>query len=200
MGGQVQKMSSFAVSQSGTANPAQIGGVIATNIAIQCNITVTTPSPIVFTANSGTSVFTTLTAHGLVLGQIVQVSNAGGGLPTGLSAATNYFVIPVDSLDFKLATSLANAQAGTNLTISTVGTGTQTVTATALAGATVALQKSNDGINWSVDGTAVSVTATGTYWLEKTLSTALQYRAFYTLTAGSISSNEFWAIIGDNMD
>lgn len=86
-----------------------------------------------FTANSGTGVFTAAN-HGLVTGWAVMVKNSGGALPTGLSAATVYWVIVLDTNTYKLATSRANALAGTALSISDNGTGTQTATTTASAG------------------------------------------------------------------
>lgn len=58
-----------------------------------------------------------------------RVQLTGAGLPTGLSAATNYYVIPYqrkDTVRIKLATSLANALAGTVVNITATGTGTIT--------------------------------------------------------------------------
>jgi hypothetical protein len=86
-----------------------------------------------FTANDATSTFTAAN-HGLRTGQPVQVSESGGALPSGLSAATTYFAIYVDANDFQLATSRANAFAGTEVTISTNGSGTLTVATVATAG------------------------------------------------------------------
>lgn len=81
----------------------------------------------VFTADNTTEIFTA-TAHGLQTGDgPFQVSNSGGALPTGLATLTNYWVIVIDANTFYLATSLANALAGTHLLISTNGTGTQTL-------------------------------------------------------------------------
>ena len=65
-------------------------------------------------------------AHGYVTGDTVILSNTGGGLPGGLSATT-YYVIKVDANTFSLATSLANAYAGTAINITTQGTGTHHV-------------------------------------------------------------------------
>lgn len=74
----------------------------------------------------------TATGHGLLTGDgPVRVSNAGGALPGGLVAATDYWVIRVDDDVFKLATSFANAVAGTAVALSTDGTGTQTLSDTA---------------------------------------------------------------------
>lgn len=85
----------------------------------------------VFTATNGTETFTKV-AHGLLTGDgPIQVSNAGGALPAGLVAATDYWVIKVDADNFMLATTRANAFAGTNLLITTDGTGVQTASDTA---------------------------------------------------------------------
>jgi hypothetical protein len=80
-----------------------------------------------FTADSTTDQ-AAHTAHGLNTGDgPVQVSNSGGGLPAGLAAATNYWVIRVDADHVSFATSLANALAGTAIDLTTNGTGTQTL-------------------------------------------------------------------------
>lgn len=49
-------------------------------------------------------------------------------LPAGLSTGTDYYVIRVTDSTFKLATSYANAIAGTQINITDAGTGTHTVT------------------------------------------------------------------------
>ena len=79
-----------------------------------------------FTADSTTDKLNKV-AHGLETGDgPIGVSNAGGGLPAPLAAATDYWVIKVDADNFYVATSLANAYAGTRIDITTNGTGTQT--------------------------------------------------------------------------
>lgn len=63
-------------------------------------------------------------------GDRVQLTTSGS-LPTGLSLATNYFVIPYQrkgTKRIKLATSLANALAGTAINFTTTGSGTMTIT------------------------------------------------------------------------
>lgn len=89
----------------------------------------------VFTAVAATDICSTIAAHGMSTGWVVQVSNAGGALPAGLAAVTNYWVIRVDDLNFKLATSYANAIAGTAIDLTTNGTGVQTMDTVATAGA-----------------------------------------------------------------
>jgi len=72
----------------------------------------------------------TMTAvlHGLVTGDPVKVSNSGGALPAPLSASAQYFVINASANTFKLATTYANAMAGTAINLTSDGTGTQTAT------------------------------------------------------------------------
>lgn len=68
----------------------------------------------------------TKTAHGLATGDQVYLQTTGA-LPTGLSANTTYYVIYVDANTFRLATSLANAQAGTAINTSGSQSGTHTL-------------------------------------------------------------------------
>lgn len=81
----------------------------------------------VFTADA-TSNQLAITGHGLQTGDgPLQVTNSGGALPSPLVAATNYYAILVDANHFKLATSLANAVAGTFIDLTTAGSGTNTI-------------------------------------------------------------------------
>lgn len=83
-----------------------------------------------FSANAATDAITFASPDETFdLGDKVQVSNAGGGLPGGLSAATDYYVIRLrDGTDkVQLATSYANALAGTAIDITTAGTGTHSI-------------------------------------------------------------------------
>ena len=84
-----------------------------------------------FTAANATEIFTAV-AHGLLTGDgPFQVSNSGGGLPTGLTAATDYYIIKIDADTFYLAASRALAYVGTAVAITCDGTGTQTISDTA---------------------------------------------------------------------
>jgi hypothetical protein len=56
----------------------------------------------------------TLAAHGMLTGDVVVVTSAVNGLSTN----TLYYVIVASSSTFKLATSMANAKAGTNVSMS----------------------------------------------------------------------------------
>lgn len=71
-------------------------------------------------------------AHGLETGDgPFTLSNSGGALPAGLSAATDYYAVQVIGGDdwFRVAESLEDAYAGTYVTLSGDGTGTHTLTA-----------------------------------------------------------------------
>lgn len=59
-------------------------------------------------------------------GRVVQVLTTGS-LPSPLTAATTYFVIQVSPLVVKLASSYANAMAGTAIDLTTAGSGTNSI-------------------------------------------------------------------------
>ena len=88
--------------------------------------------------NDHTTSINTATGHKLRTGMPVQVSNSGGALPTGLSAATTYWANVIDANTFYLYDTLAHAQAGGSTgkkTTTDDGSGTQTMTTVATAGA-----------------------------------------------------------------
>ena len=61
-------------------------------------------------------------------GNAVEVTNSGGALPSPLATDTVYYVIRVSDSVLKLATTAANAAAGTAIDLTDAGNGTQTVT------------------------------------------------------------------------
>lgn len=70
----------------------------------------------------------TLPAHGLKTAQgPLFISNAGGSLPTGLAASTPYWPIAIDPNTLQLASTYANAVAGTPIVPSAQGSGTDTL-------------------------------------------------------------------------
>lgn len=69
----------------------------------------------------------TETAHGLVTGDAITLSTTGT-LPDPLATSTTYYVIRDDADTFKLATTAANATAGTQINITDTGSGTHTLT------------------------------------------------------------------------
>ena len=81
-----------------------------------------------FTADDTTEELTLTDAMNWRTGDLAWVSNSGGGLPAGLSASTDYYLIRLDESTYSLATSLVNARAGTAINITSAGTGTHTIT------------------------------------------------------------------------
>lgn len=76
--------------------------------------------------DTATDLITTSSNHNLTQGQAVTLATTGT-LPTGLSAATVYYVIVSTPTVFGLATTYVNSQAGTLINITGVGAGTSTV-------------------------------------------------------------------------
>ncbi len=83
-----------------------------------------------FTADAGTDICTyTSTANipsNILTGTRVRLTTTTT-LPAGLSLATDYYVIKLSDTTFSLATSYANAVAGTAIDITSAGTGTHTI-------------------------------------------------------------------------
>lgn len=133
----------------------------------------------------------TITAHGYLTGLKVQVSNPGT-LPTGISAATDYYVIKVDADTIKFATSQANALAGTAVDITAAGAGTNTVEVVTTIAGSVKLQKNNfpnhETAVW-FDITSSSQNFTGTTTLNWSLADIgyRQLRAVVTVTSGTVT-------------
>lgn len=164
------------VSITGTPSNAQAAATIASlasGSATDINLT--------------TNVFTEV-AHGFVTGLKVQVTTSTT-LPTGISAITDYFIVKVDADTFKLSDTLAHALAGTNIIdVTAYGAGNQTFTPVAIAGGSIELQKSNDGTNFVIEGSATNVTADANVFLEKDRPTFKFARVKLTLTAGAITA------------
>ena len=158
------------------------------SLSIQAVIDVNTPAAATFTA--AVTDICTSTAHGFYTG-LKGRGTTTTTLPAGLALATDYFVIVLTADTYKLASSLANALAGTAVDITGTGTGTHTFTPTALAGGSVKLQKSNDATNWSDEGSATNITADAVVWLEKANPGFKWARIYFTLTAGSMSTDNY---------
>ena len=69
----------------------------------------------------------TLTAHGMETGDGPFQFSTTTTLPAGLSLTTDYWAIKTAATTFMVATSLANALAGTQVDITDAGTGTHTI-------------------------------------------------------------------------
>lgn len=105
---------------SGLAGTRAIKAGFAGKGAASATVTMTIATPCVVT----------WTAHGFGLGQKI-VLTTDGALPTGLTAGTTYYAVPTGANTFNLATTMANAEAGT--VIATSGTQSGTHTGTTLA-------------------------------------------------------------------
>lgn len=79
------------------------------------------------TSGGGTLILTAGTPLAFFNGMPVYFTNTGGALPTGISANTIYYVGGFNGTAFGIATTFANAMAGTFIAYTNAGTGTQTV-------------------------------------------------------------------------
>jgi hypothetical protein len=195
-----EKTITLASAYSIAGQAIDVGFYGGDSISMSISADVDTPSNKTFaaaavTVNPANTI--TISAHGYTAGLKVQISNPGT-LPTGITASTDYFVIVVDADTIKLASSLINALAGTAVSITNIGSGTNTVNVTALAGASVKLQQSNDNINWSdISGTSTSITVDSVLFLEKDRPTYRYARQYLTLTAGHVSLSSAVLVKGD---
>jgi hypothetical protein len=164
------------------------------SVCYQLHYTDATPAAKTFVAaNVKTNVQTpassiTITAHGFATG--LKIALTGTNLPTGLSA-TNYWAIVIDADTISLASSLANATAGTKVSITAAGTTADaalTPAALATTGFVVKLQQSNDGTNFfDVTSMTATITAAGdTLWIV-TNPPALWHRIVITPTTGALT-------------
>jgi len=80
-----------------------------------------------FTASSSSGLLLTYTNDFTTFTK-VRFTNSGGALPTGLSAGVDYWLGRVSATTSRVATSLANAVAGTVVAFTDAGSGTHTVT------------------------------------------------------------------------
>ncbi len=96
----------------------------------------------------------TVVAHGYATGDAINyylLPSDGAASPTGLSTGTVYYVIKVDDNTIQLATSLANAVAGTQITLGTAGTNSSTVLNPAGAAAQSVIMTGRDALVFSAD-------------------------------------------------
>lgn len=117
---------SLANAQAGTRIDLTAAGSGTTTIS-KCRVSITD------------NTIETDAAHGMATGDGPLRLSTTGALPTGLAVATDYYAIVVSATVIKLATTLANALAGTAVDITAIGSGVTTIT---LAGADV----TSDGI------------------------------------------------------
>ncbi len=131
-------LSGSAVSAAATAQPTVVTLIDVVGFYRVTAVTTTTEQATTntlgqtdtFTADAGTDICTwTSTANipsNVLTGTKVRLTTTTT-LPAGLALATDYYVIKLSDTTFSLATSYANAVAGTAINITDAGTGTHTV-------------------------------------------------------------------------
>lgn len=138
--------------------------------------------------SSGGLLFTNTDVNNFALGLVVQFTTSTT-LPTGIAAATDYYVVPVTTKTYHVATSLANALAGTVVAYTDTGTGNQTATPTAIAGATLILQGSNDNeTTWvTVPNSTQTITADASFVFELDYIRYAAFRCYVAMTTGQMA-------------
>ena len=126
-------LSGSAVSAAATAQPSVLALIDVVGFYRVTTVTTTTAQSTTntlgygdtFTADASTDLCTwtstTNIPSNILTGTRIQVSSTTT-LPAGLAAATNYYFIKVSDTTFKLATTYANAVAGTAINITDAGT------------------------------------------------------------------------------
>lgn len=130
----------------------------------------------------------TSASHGLETGMVYRLTTSGG-LPAGLATGTDYWIIKIDADTFQLASSLANAQAGTAVDFTTAGTGNHTLTQQANV-ATLEIEISPDeGATWFPydNGTPVDVSSLSE-WTDHFETAADQVRLTLSVSKGAVSA------------
>lgn len=139
----------------------------------------------------GSDIFTE-TAHGLLTGDGPIQLTTSGGLPTGLALATDYWIIKATDDTFKLATSLANALAGTAINFTSDGTGTHTYTGTS---ACKRLHWHSVGLLGPANDGAVTLTNQRAYRVRcKHSPRVIAYSAIATFSAAEAASMTLYPI------
>lgn len=138
------------------------------------------------TAITTTGDYINISAHGYKMGLLGTLTTTSA-LPTGLANNVNYYIIVNDAGSIKLATSRANAAAGTAIALAKDGAGTHSFKPTALAGLDVHWQGSIDGSTYvNLAGSTLAAASTGDLQNFSTLSYPY-VRCESTLTAGQIT-------------
>lgn len=160
----------FPGTANGTAasagNVGEYKSLTVQNSAVTATVSFTNATPTVVT----------WTAHGFTTGAAVYFT---GTVPTGVTASLTYYVNIIDANNFHIATTVANAFAGSYVATSSTGT-----TPTGIAGATISSGNAVDigGLNltagnWLVGGNVYFTAASGTVptligaWVSSTAAT-----------------------------
>jgi hypothetical protein len=158
------------------------------------SVTVATPTAKTFVDGNvtvGTDLIT-IASHGYATGLKVAATT-GGTLPAGLSA-TNYWVIKVSANTIKLASSAANALAGTVVDITAAaGGGTHTLTPASITGGAWKIQVSMDNTTY-VDlvthdllPISANITATAAWYWDWDKPAFNYFRVVFACTTGQFA-------------
>jgi hypothetical protein len=146
-----------------------------------------------FVYSGAGNIFTIAATPGAKLSTgITATVSSDDTLPAGLSGSTTYYVIKMTGTTFKLASSLANAIAGTAVTISDVGDGTHTIIANVLLSNLLTVTFTCDWVASTNEvDTQTIATADG-----KNLSTgqAVQLRTTGTLPTGFTKATTYYLV------
>lgn len=104
----------------------------------------------------------TITAHGLKTGDGKVRLTTTGALPTGLAVSTNYWIIVIDVNTIAFATSLANAYAGTEITLGGSPSGTNQIIDYTTFDGTLYTQRQLDGV-WDYIATQAETNFPGSH-------------------------------------
>lgn len=88
------------------------------------------PNPFLFSADSLTDTITVENGNNYFTGKAVMVSSVGGVVPAPLNESSVYYIIYLSSNSYKLASSYANATAGTAIDLTDNGSGTLSIIST----------------------------------------------------------------------
>lgn len=132
----------------------------------------------------------TITAHGLLTGTKVTLTTSGV-LPTGLAVLTDYYVIAASANTIKLATSQANALAGTAIDISGAGSGSSTVVITTTLAGSVKIQVNNEAegetANWvDLPSSSTNFSSAGNILFNYDNAGYRAIRVVVTVTSGTV--------------
>lgn len=146
-------------------------------------------------------------AHGWYTGVKGQLTISGGTLPTGLALTTDYWLIREDADKVKFATSLADAVAGTAVSITDEGTAGETITFTVSDNASAVAALVEAGLNGllgfstviTTDDTASDGTMSLTHTVRGPVTNPVPYDSAET-GVGSITTSATTAGVASAVD
>lgn len=172
----------------GTATSAHQHDVMS-QYSVYMGVANVAPATGTFATTAMTTVgdFINLASHGYVTGLLGTLTSTGG-LPSDFPTANTYYIIALSANTIQLATSLANAIAGTPVDITVKdGTGNHSFKPTALAGLGVHLEASIDGALW-FPMASTTLTSAGQTLMSYTGVSYNYLRVNSTLASGQIKA------------